>query len=349
LDGGANEPLQDSTPDETCSAGDLVAHVNVGDAAFLDLNVTGDHDQRFRTVFQGWELGKYIVLKRPEACKALSLAKGRMCAVRFVHEGDVWGFYASLATEIHPFSEDRTVLVTWPKSARRLRVRRHERISLGIACEASYTDGGTEHGMIQDLSGGGCRVSISRALELGDLIELTFEMPGTGETMHRSVVIRNRGADPEGALQYGCQFQNETDDVQYGIEYYVARTLAGNRGEAPPHPQIFVLSSDTGDAALVRHALRSAGLDVVAARDVLNLGAQIEHSKPVGLLISGDLPDLEATVACRLVRRTQGLGELPVVIYGGDAALESKAVDAGASAWIADAAQVAAVSRLFTD
>ncbi len=347
LDGGDMEQLQEDASGEACSTSELVDQLEVGSPAFLDLNPNGDLDQRFRTVFQGWELGKYIVLKRPEACKALTMAKGRLCAVRFISNGDVWGFFASLRSELRPFTEDHTILVTWPKGARRLRVRRYERISLGIPCEVSFQNGGTEPGKIEDLSAGGCRVRVSRALELGDVAELTFEMPQTGEAMRRTVLIRNRSAGTDGIMQYGCQFQEEADDAQCGIEYYVARALADSRGEEPPHPPVFVLSSDKGDAVQVRHALRNTGYDIIAAGSVLNLGARMEHAKPVGLLISGALPDIEATAACRLVRRTEGYADLPVVIFGGDPSLERKAIAAGASAWIKGPEEAASISHFF--
>jgi len=325
---------------------ELASRLRPGGAAFLDLNPEGEQDQRYRTVFEHWETGRFFSLERPEACRALHLERGRICAVRFMLDGEVWGFYASLDHDLLPFSDDTTIRITWPRSARRQRVRRFERVPFSTPCEAAFPDGSTEPGSILDLGAGGCRVSLHRPLELGEVIELTFEMPRTGGATRRSAAVRNRGAAPDGALVYGCQFA-DADEGQPDIEYHVARALAGHRakGAAP----VVVLSADEHDADLVRQALHNTGREVVAAGGVLQLGARIDQAKPAAVLISSGLSDLEAADACLLVHRTQGLGDLPVVIYGGGDTAQDQARAAGASAWIPGPAQALAVAHLFPD
>lgn len=328
---------------------ELEQHLEVGGGAFLDLNPRGGQDRRYRTSIQGWDPQRRIVLKRPAACRAISMNKGRLCSVRFVEEGDIWGFVTKLASDIHPFGDDDTIIVAWPQRVRRMRVRQHQRVSVSLACRVAFQDGNTEEGSLRDLSAGGCGLRVSRTLDIAESLEITFPLPDTGEMVSRAATVRNRGnIDPDGFLEYGCQFTNEKDEIQYSIEFYVARTLAESRGEMPPNPQVIVVSTQVEDTQDARHALRTTGFDVVPATGILDLGRRLHGGSPAAILVSASLPEIEPALACSLIRKTPGFAELPLVVFGGDIGLEQPAKDAGANAWIPTAAKVATVATLFT-
>ena len=325
--------MQESKATENVCAMELEKCLEVGLDVFLDPSPGSPESRRFPARVRGWERNRFIILGIPSGGASPAVRQGKECVIRFMHEGEVWGFTAHFAEEIlsggYPL-----IQLYWPVEVARVQVRKHERVAIQTPCTASLDGERTIEGNIGDLSGGGCSLLLEEELEVGATLRLSFRMPDGGRVDQRPIIIRNRKKQPGKGMKYGCQFQL-VEEKDHSIELFVARKIAVERGESTPHPQILVLSRNEEDVEAARTALASSPYEVLEAAGILDLGYRLRTCEAKGILISFEQKELSAIEILPLIRQSPGLEEMPLVMYGGGS-LNDQAISMGATLCISD-------------
>lgn len=305
----------------------------VGLEVFLDPNPGSPNSRRYAAKVRGWERNRYLILGLVAAGPAPVIRQGKDCVIRFMHEGEVWGFTAQFAEEVlsggYPLLQ-----LYWPVEVARVQVRKHERVAIQTPCRVSLQDGSDIDGMIGDLSGGGCSLTIATDIEVGTTLYLSFRMPDGGNVSQRPVIVRNKKKVPGQGTKCGCQFQL-AEAKDHSIELFVARKIAIERGESAPHPQVLVLSRNERDVEVAQQALAGSPFEVVEAAGILDLGYRLRTCAADGILISFEQRELSAIEVLSLIRQSPGLEEMPLFMYGGDS-LRDQALSMGATLCLDD-------------
>ncbi len=308
--------------------------LKVGMEVFLDASPGNPNSRRFPARLRGWELSHYLLLSLASGYTMPVVRQGKECVIRFMHEGEVWGFSAVFA-EQGLNAGFPLIQLYWPREVARVQVRKHERVAIQTPCAIELKDGATCNATIDDLSGGGCSVLMNAEVAVGAVLHLTFRMPDGGQVSHRPVIVRNRRPVPGQGIKYGCQFQ-AVDDKDHGIQLFVARKIATERGESAPHPQILVLSRNELDVEMVQQSLANSPFEVIEAAGILDLGYRLHSCEAVGILVSFEQRELSAIEVLPLIRQSPGMGEIPLFMYGGGTGLRDQALAMGATLCLND-------------
>lgn len=326
-------------PENVCAM-ELRNCLHVGLDVFLDASPGNHHSKRFPARVRGWECGHYLIVGLDADNATPAVRQGKECVIRFMHEGEVWGFTALFADYLQA-GDHPLIQLHWPSEVARVQVRKHERVAIQIPCTAELDDGDTASGAIGDLSGGGCSLLLDREIAVGAGARLSFRMPDGGQVRGRRVIVRNRKKAPGTGFKYGCQFE-ASEEKDHSIELYVARKIATERGESAPHPQLLVLSRDEEDVEAARHALADSPYEVVLAAGLLDLGYRLRTCNAAGILVSTDQKELAAPEVLPLLRQTPGLEEMPLFLYG-ESETQAQSSSLGVThclAHISDAAEI---------
>jgi len=105
--------------------------------------------------------------------------------------------------------------------------RASPRAPLRVGIDYSY-EGVAGAGITRDISTGGVFVECRGCFELGSMVEVSFQLPGSEEPIQAMIWVawERKG---EG---FGSQFLNLNDEARAIIEDYVTRTLIRPRGSA---------------------------------------------------------------------------------------------------------------------
>lgn len=319
-------------PEHVCAM-ELQKCLSVGMDVFLDPNPGHHNSKRYQAKVRGWETGRYMILGLAADASVPAVRNGKACVIRFMHEGEVWGFTAIFAE--HVASGDYPLVqLYWPTEVARVQVRKHERVVIQTPCVVRLDGGASIQATISDLSGGGCSLLLDKEVAVGATLRLSFRMPDGGKVNERPVIVRNRKAVPGQGMKYGCQFQ-AAEDKDHGIELFVARKIAVDRGESAPHPQILVLSRNESDVEAAQQALAGSPYEVVEAAGILDLGYRLRTCAASAILISFEQKELSAIEVLPLIRQSPGLEEIPLFMYGGSS-LHDQAVSMGATICLHD-------------
>ena len=302
--------------------------LTVGLDVFLDAQPGQNNAPRYPGRIRGWEEGQYILFGLNRGARLPVVRRGSECVVRFMHEGEVWGFTAAVGEALTQ-SEYPLIQLHWPSKVARIQVRKHERAPIHIPCTLHVGEE-SEDCFINDISSGGCSVVATRNLSVSDTMHLSFRMPDGGVVSRRPVIIRNRREESSGTFAYGCQFQEEKEEDR-GIELFVKRKIAMDRGEAAPHPQLLVLSRNDEDIQAAQHGLLESPYQAVMATGILDLGYRLKTCNTVGILVSFEQKELSAIEIIPLISASQEMEGLPLFLYGGGKELHAQATEAGAA------------------
>lgn len=320
---------EETAPDHNACAMALERCLKVGMEVFLDASPGNPNSKRFSAKLRGWELGHYILVGLPQGTVVASARPGKSCVIRFMHEGEVWGFSAVIA-EQGMNAGFPLIQLYWPREVARVQVRKHERVAIQTPCTIELTNGQRVAATIGDLSGGGCSLHANAAIDTGATLYLTFRMPDGGQVNRRPVIVRNCRPVPGQGIKYGCQFQ-AAEDKDHGIQLFVARKIAIERGESAPHPQILVLTRNDQDVEMAQQALGTSRFEVIEAAGILDLGYRLHSCEAVAILISFEQRELSAIEVLPLIRQSPGMDSIPLFIYGGGASLQDQALEMGAT------------------
>ncbi len=309
---------------------DLGAALEVGNTVFLDLKPGEGKAHRYKTYLRGWGEGAYIILEAPARCAPL-IRQGQPCAIRFMRDGEVWGFPTRVSDTAGngPKKTGGLIRFDWPCTASRVRARRHPRVALLIPCFIHLADGSQIWGRVCDLSAGGCSIQVKTGLLKDTELSISFDLPDGIAVERLAVAIRNQRPSGDGESSYGVQFLNMEESENYGIDIFVTRTLACSRGPQDAEPVFLVLSKTLSDARLLRDALGENSLcEVLLANCFVDLCSLLTKMKPKALFLHAEQAELPAVEMCRIVKNTSGFESLPLVLYGPG---ESDTVDSAAA------------------
>lgn len=315
--------------------------LKVGMEVYLDANPGHPSSKRFPARLRGWELGHYILVGVAAGGGMPTVRQGRECVIRFMHEGEVWGFSAVFA-EQGLNGGFPLIQLYWPREVARVQVRKYERVAIQTPCAVELEDGTNRPATIDDLSGGGCSVLLDSEIAVGATLRLSFRMPDGGQVSRRPVIVRNRRPVPGQGVKYGCQFQ-AVDDKDHGIQLFVARKIATDRGESAPHLQILVLSRNELDVEMAQHSLAGSPFEVIEASGILDLGYRLRSCKAVAILISFEQKELSAIEVLPLIRQSPGMDTIPLFMYGGGMGLRDQALAMGATLCLNDLSETSRI------
>ncbi len=94
--------------------------------------------------------------------------------------------------------------------------RRHERITCSFKAEVTLANGSTAEGTVHDLSEGGLRLEVERALHVDDLLRLSFPLPPEAEPLvvhGRVMSLTPTGPEPGAGVAFQFRSAEERDRV----------------------------------------------------------------------------------------------------------------------------------------
>lgn len=314
----------------------LCENLEVGAVTFLELNPKSGCPSRYKTVIRGWEESEFLLLDKPGLNTGLMLRHGQPCALRFIRDGVVWGFYSTIS-DPSPDRADRMIRLAWPKEIQHIHLRRHERVRVSIPCSFSMKDGNVFEAAIQDLSSGGCRILSKASLWEGMKIWLTFMLPDGDQVEELPVEVKNHHAMKGDGASFGCAFADGKDVERLRIAMFVNRVITIERGNVTANAPVILLLGTEEDVHILKIAMGDTPFELYRPNGIVDLFHQVRMHFPGAVLIGAVQQDMSAVDICHVLRNTKGLESVQVVIFGGkQEQLCAKALDAGASYYLKD-------------
>ncbi len=203
------------------------AFLSVGLAVKLSLTLDGQKVMYGSTLL-GWKDHAWLVCEWPlPLSHDQRVERGTPCTVSYLHDGKLFGYRTEIRDLIT--SPVPLLFVAYPKTVEEMHLRKHLRASTNEPILLMQADGTTPStsalptssyfgGLLKDLSGGGCSVSMVRRpvwLRSGATVRLEFELPGLGHITNLTSVVKKVevGHDSE---TIGMEFR--FDEMEY-IEY----------------------------------------------------------------------------------------------------------------------------------
>ena len=192
------------------------APVHIGMELFVEFQFKGGKE-KVKTKLVGYSNGEFLIIKTPRIQGvSISNAKGlNALVVRYLHDGSVFGFQATLLRLIGP--PFYVCFLSFPTKIEEISLRRNPRIAVVIPFE--WDGKGDETDRILDLSANGSLLHLSKSVEYGDTINISFVLPDGMAVTDLKCTIRRIEASSDRVLA-GVEFDPE--DVQLAhIENYL--------------------------------------------------------------------------------------------------------------------------------
>lgn len=166
----------------------------------------------------------YIILRvRLAGQETARLSLDDRITVQYVHEGSVYGFRSCVSNHIR--TPAQLLFVEYPDSLEKLDLRREERVNCSL--QASIFGAYGEHKcMVQDLTTGGCRISVRtkanysiRRISVDEELSLLMDLGEFGR-VKTPVSIRNVNCE-RGVLYLGTMFTDLSDNERDKISFFV--------------------------------------------------------------------------------------------------------------------------------
>lgn len=311
--------MNNSTEEITRSE-DLDKCLEVGLSVFLDLDPENASNERYRAVIRGWEKDRFILVER-QSPGMKTLHRGRLCAVRMLHGGEVWGFYSTIL-DLVPACSDKKIHIAWPKRVSHLMVRRHERAQMDALCTAKLADGSIISGKMVDLSASGCRVQFKMNLPQNTGFLLSFTLPDGAPVQELAATVRHRvrrkgDQENDACLVFGCSFDQLDQSDKFGIGFYTARAIAEYRGEERNHPCVLILTSNADDMGFIRDALSGhVRYDLIRTQAILETIYRLYRYSVKAVLIRNEQRPMDPLRLCALFKQIPRFATLTVAVYG---------------------------------
>ncbi len=177
--------------------------LSVGLAIKLSLMLDGQKVMYGSTLL-GWKDHAWLVCEWPlPLSHDQRVASRTPCTVSYFHDGKLVGYRSEIRDMIT--SPVPLLFVAYPKGVEEMHLRKHLRASANepiLLMQADTTNtsasvspaSGYFGGLLKDLSGGGCNVSLVRRpawLRSGSTVRLEFELPGLGHITNLTGVVKN--------------------------------------------------------------------------------------------------------------------------------------------------------------
>lgn len=319
---------------------DEIEHcLEVGRPAVLSIAARRGGDRSTRAIIRGWQRGSYVLLDIPDdSGLGVGPRVGDRCKLRFLADGDACSLDATLI-DLGIGSHFSYIKIAWPHAVTLTRVRKHQRVHVHLPCSVRRDTGNPISGEIQDISAGGCRISLEKPIPQGVFITVEFQLPDVPAPINVSAEICATGMFPSAAW-LGCRFVDVPDDIRYTIDFFVATTAASLRANQPRTNQVLVISPDLAQAASLKQALASQGHDVIIAPNIIDGFFWLRACSPALLLIHANPVPFRGTDVLVALRAIPAFSTTPIVLYGGPLENQKAVLDAGANQYLPAAAQV---------
>ena len=174
----------------------------------------------------GWSKNECLMLEQPSrGGQAVQLPQGVVIVGRGMHEGRVWGFKSKIMFQtLQPF---RILFLAFPNEIEEISLRKSERVLSKISTVIStrkydYANikdhPETPHGIIRNLSVGGCSVACPYKFELNMPLFFSFELPN-GEVIENLMGFIRSDTREHKENIYGVQFDERSEMYSNVIEY----------------------------------------------------------------------------------------------------------------------------------
>ena len=196
----------------------------------------------------GWKEHAWLVCEWPlQIGHGTDIPRGTPCTVSYLHEGKLIGYRSEIRDVIT--APVPLVFVAYPQTVEAMHLRKHVRVTSSepVVIEradresppnAGLLDHGLLGGLLQDLSLGGCRVTLTEApswIKPGVRLRLEFELAGLGhvtnltgivksvEPHHKSIIVGVEFCYQE--MEY-IEYRGWGGSVQQAIEQWTSQKLS---------------------------------------------------------------------------------------------------------------------------
>lgn len=218
--------------------------LTVGLPLKLSFSVNGSKGMYGSTLL-GWKEHAWLVCEWPlQIGHGIDIPRGTPCTVSYLHEGKLIGYRSEIRDVIT--APVPLVFVAYPQTVEAMHLRKHvrvtssepvviERVHGESSPSAGLLDRGLLGGLLQDLSLGGCRVTLTEApswIKAGVRIRLEFELAGLGhvtnltgivksvEPLHKSIIVGVEFSFQE--MEY-IEYRGWGGSVQQAIEQWTSQ------------------------------------------------------------------------------------------------------------------------------
>ncbi len=179
------------------------------------------------------EEGKFLIIKMSpfqSMQNATRLVhKGTNIAVRYMHEGTVFGFKSLI---LHFMVEPaKLIFIKYPEEIERYDLRVHKRITCYLPANVRIADKSVE-GTIMDISKEGCQFSVKNAkaenslkLQVDNEISVSFQLPGVEKDLIVAGEQKSMKKDRD-SVYVGVKFSNMDIEVQEKLYEFLSKAGA---------------------------------------------------------------------------------------------------------------------------
>lgn len=171
----------------------------------------------------------YIALRDPHhgsnerSLRSLNLLIADVVILRFLHDGVIYGFRSSVSRLTT--DPEYLLFVHYPQDVEHVSVRQAPRISFHLPCEVSFGGGGSQPGLVLDLSPGGCAVAGARnegssSPREADPVTLSLTLPAQSRPVQAVGRVRRVSAEG-GNWKAGIAFDDEHTQLVAALEPYL--------------------------------------------------------------------------------------------------------------------------------
>ena len=168
---------------------------------------------------------EYLILRLPWVPGLRSrLVGGATATVRFVNDGELCGFQVPILT--HIAKPSLLLFLEYPEVIEKLALRQHKRVQCALPVQL-HSRRGDAHGVIADLSRGGCRMAIDARGQLGlrqtvvdDVLVLRVPLNSEGIPLAVTCTVRSVEMDAN-RMQLGLSFTEADNDFWTALEAFL--------------------------------------------------------------------------------------------------------------------------------
>ncbi|MFO0707407.1 MAG: flagellar brake protein [Nitrospira sp.] len=213
--------------DMTVASPSADTFLTVGLPLKLSITLNGSKGMYGSTLL-GWKEHAWLVCEWPlQIGHGTEIPRGMPCTVSYLHEGKLIGYRSEIRDVIT--APVPLVFVAYPQTVEAMHLRKHARVASSEPVvieradrESVSTAGLLDHGMLggllQDLSLGGCRITLTEPpdwIKPGVRIRLEFELAGLGHVTNLTGIVKSAEANQKSIIA-GVEFCFQ--EMEY-IEY----------------------------------------------------------------------------------------------------------------------------------
>jgi c-di-GMP-binding flagellar brake protein YcgR len=187
--------------------------------------------RRFKTELVGMDRGKYIIVRLPRVPGiGEHLYTEKPVTVRFVHEGQVYGFSSEVVWLVN--SPYRLLFLSFPYTVEIFNLRSNQRIECFLPAKVDLAQGESEQlttyqGVLTNISSGGCQVVVEAEsavylplVKPEQEVTLRFRMFGSENDLEVDGKVKNIGASGP-RLTLGVAFDEVSQEIKARIDEYI--------------------------------------------------------------------------------------------------------------------------------